>query len=196
MKEYLTVFDVNHQKIGEKERNHVHRDGDWHETFHCWFWKGHLVYLQRRSFEKQDFPGKYDITVAGHIASNEKVADGVREIEEELGLRLTFEQVTALGVFEDIIEMDGFVDREFAHTYCYAYQDEAIHFDDREVMDVVAINRSELMALTEGRLPTIQVHSLMTLQPVQIDQTDLVPHRLSYWRNVFESLVRIEGLNR
>ncbi|WP_214816189.1 NUDIX domain-containing protein [Exiguobacterium sp. s59] len=196
MKEYLTIFDENHQKIGEKERGQVHVDGDWHETFHCWFWKDRFVYLQRRSTEKQDFPGKYDITAAGHLATDETVVDGVREIEEELGLSLTFEQLTSLGIFEDVIELNGFLDREYAHTYSYAYQDEPLHFDDQEVMDVVALQRSELRALTEGRLRTIEGSSLMTNHHVQITQADLVPHRLTYWQHVFESLARIDTLNR
>ncbi len=71
MKEQLTIFDENHRKIGEKERNQVHLDGDWHETFHCWFWKEDLIYLQRRSMEKQNFPGKYDVTAAGRMCKIE-----------------------------------------------------------------------------------------------------------------------------
>ncbi|WP_455330654.1 NUDIX hydrolase [Exiguobacterium profundum] len=196
MKEHLTIFDENHRKIGEKERNQVHVDGDWHETFHCWFWKEDLIYLQRRSMEKQDFPGKYDITAAGHLATDETIANGVREIEEELGLSLTFEQLTFMGIFEDVIELDEFLDREFAHTYCYLYQGEPIHFDDQEVMDVVAVNRNELLALTEGRLRTIEGCSLMTNHLVQITQADLVPHLQTYWQNIFESLTRMDALNR
>jgi isopentenyldiphosphate isomerase len=196
MKEYLMIFDENHQKIGEKERGQVHLDGDWHETFHCWFWKGQFIYLQRRSMEKQDFPGKYDITAAGHLASNETFIDGIREIEEELGLSLAFEQLTALGIFEDVIELDGFLDREFAHTYSYAYQDEPIRFDDREVMDVVAVHRDELMTLVEGRLRMIEGNSIMTNHLVQITQADLVPHHLTYWHRICEGLARIDASNR
>ena len=196
MKEHLTIFDENHRKIGEKERNQVHVDGDWHETFHCWFWKEDLIYLQRRSMEKQDFPGKYDITAAGHLATDETIANGVREIEEELGLSLTFEQLTFMGIFEDVIELDEFLDREFAHTYGYLYQGEPIHFDDGEVMDIVAVHRNELLALTEGRLRTIEGSSLMTNHHVQITQADLAPHRLTYWQHVFDSLARIDALNR
>ncbi|WP_353047761.1 MULTISPECIES: NUDIX domain-containing protein [unclassified Exiguobacterium] len=154
------------------------------------------MYLQRRSMEKQDFPGKYDITAAGHLTTDETIVDGVREIEEELGLSLTFEQLAFMGVFEDTIELDGFVDREFTHTYCYLYQGEPIHFDDGEVMDIVAVHRNELLALTEGRLRTIEGNSLMTNHLVQITQTDLAPHRLTYWQNVFESLTRMDALNR
>lgn len=193
MKELLMIFDANHQKIGVKEREQVHLDGDWHETFHCWLWKEDLIYLQRRSMEKKDFPGKYDITAAGHLTAGETIVDGIREIEEELGLSLRFEQLTSLGVFEDVIELDGFDDREFAHTYSYVYQGETLQFDDQEVMDVVAVNRNELLALTEGRLRTIEGNSLTTNHLVEITQADLVPHRQTYWQNIFECLTRMDA---
>ena len=37
MTEWLTIFDSERNTIGKKLRDEVHRDGDWHETFHCWF---------------------------------------------------------------------------------------------------------------------------------------------------------------
>ncbi|WP_200868274.1 hypothetical protein [Exiguobacterium marinum] len=95
-----------------------------------------------------------------------------------------------------MIELDGFLDREFAHTYGYIYQDELLRFDDQEVMDVVAVQRNELMALTEGRVCTIEGSSSMTNHLVQITQADLVPHPLTYWQNIFESLTRMYALNR
>ena len=37
MTEWLTIFDSERNTLGKKLRDEVHRDGDWHETFHCWF---------------------------------------------------------------------------------------------------------------------------------------------------------------
>lgn len=37
MTEWLTIFDFERNILGKKLRDEVHRDGDWHETFHCWF---------------------------------------------------------------------------------------------------------------------------------------------------------------
>ncbi|HUP78125.1 MAG TPA: hypothetical protein VM260_06125, partial [Pirellula sp.] len=66
----------------------------------------------------------------------------------------------------------------------------------QEVMDVVAVQRNELMSITEGRMCTIEGRSLMTNHLVQVTQADLVPHRQTYWQNVFESLTRMDALNR
>ena len=37
MTEWLTIFDSERNTLGKKLRDEVHRDGNWHETFHCWF---------------------------------------------------------------------------------------------------------------------------------------------------------------
>ena len=68
----------------------MHRDGDWHETFHCWFVEKDdedmFLYFQLRSKNKKEAPNIWDITSAGHIMHDEDVqSGGLREIEEELG---------------------------------------------------------------------------------------------------------------
>ena len=37
MEERIQVVDRDRNKLMVKERSAVHRDGDWHETFQCWF---------------------------------------------------------------------------------------------------------------------------------------------------------------
>ena len=52
MGEWLTVFDQQGKKVGKKLRDDIHRDGDLHETFHCWLLepkKKHLPVLSIKS---------------------------------------------------------------------------------------------------------------------------------------------------
>lgn len=68
----------------------VHEDGDIHGTVHIWIRrkteKGYDLLLQKRSKEKDSFPGCYDISSAGHIsAGDEPLETALRELEEELG---------------------------------------------------------------------------------------------------------------
>lgn len=79
--EKLKVYDEQYNYVREESRDVIHAKGLWHETFHCWLVDGDEVLIQKRSAAKKDFPGLFDITAAGHLLSDEKVMDGLRECQ-------------------------------------------------------------------------------------------------------------------
>lgn len=87
-----------------KERSLVHRDGDLHGTVHVWLVrKNHLgrweILLQKRSEQKDSFPGCYDISSAGHIPAGEGFADSaIRELREELGMDARADELCFVGM--------------------------------------------------------------------------------------------------
>lgn len=100
-----------------KERSLVHEDGDPHRTVHIWVIreteKGFDVLLQKRSADKDSFPGCYDISSAGHVsAGDEYLETAVRELEEELGICAREEELHQIGIHEGIVK-DVFYGREF-----------------------------------------------------------------------------------
>ncbi|WP_138858604.1 NUDIX hydrolase [Exiguobacterium mexicanum] len=194
--EFITVVDHRRKKVGLKSRADVHRDGDWHETFHCWMTAHDRLFLQLRSERKADFPGLFDITAAGHLAAGETVRDGVREIHEELGLDLTFDQLTPLGVFEDVIETGTFLDREFAHTYVYAYAGEPFTLDEMEVGDVVTVDFAAFRSLLAGKHAEVESISAISGETRTVTKQDLVPHPTSYWEQVLTGLEELTSSNR
>lgn len=119
--EVLKIFDKNYQQIGVATRQEVHLQGFWHETFHCWFYtikeNELIVYFQKRSPLKKDFPNQLDITAAGHLLEQETVMDGLREVREELGINVSSEKALFLGVFPVKINLGSFVDNEFTNVY-------------------------------------------------------------------------------
>ena len=73
-KKNAELLDENGNKTGRiKERSLVHEDGDIHGTVHIWIRrkteKGYDLLLQKRSKQKDSFPGCYDISSAGHISA-------------------------------------------------------------------------------------------------------------------------------
>lgn len=87
-----------------KERSLVHRDGDLHGTVHIWLarknpfgrWE---ILLQKRSDQKDSFPGCYDISSAGHIPAGEGFLDSaMRELKEELGICADPEELCFVGM--------------------------------------------------------------------------------------------------
>ncbi len=145
MKEKLKILDDNKNEIGIADRDEVHKKGYWHETFHCWIVGKHdkidYIYFQKRSDQKKDFPNLLDITAAGHLMSDETVDDGVREVREELGIDVQFSDLTSLGVIEDSIVTDSFIDREFANVFLY-HKDDSDDFT-LQVEEVAGIFKSE-----------------------------------------------------
>ena len=86
-------FDVYKDRpvpTGEsKTRGVVHQLKIWHRSVHVWLVDParSLVALQKRSPNKDTFPGRWDISAAGHIESgDESRPTAVRELAEELGV--------------------------------------------------------------------------------------------------------------
>lgn len=92
MSELIDVVDENGHPTGEiVERDYAHRNGIWHRTAHLWLAreeKGHIqVLLQKRSANKESYPGCYDTSSAGHIpAGVDYKPSAIRELKEELGI--------------------------------------------------------------------------------------------------------------
>jgi isopentenyldiphosphate isomerase len=71
-------------------REIVHRCGMWHSTAHVWIIdpSASSVLLQRRSMAKDTFPGRWDISSAGHVgaSSGGPTRTAMSELAEELGM--------------------------------------------------------------------------------------------------------------
>lgn len=72
-------------------RSEVHARGLFHRAAHVWVVAPHTgeVLLQRRAACKDSWPGLLDCSAAGHVgAGEEALPSALRELEEELGLRV------------------------------------------------------------------------------------------------------------
>ena len=127
--EYLDVVDESGQPTGKVvDRNTAHRKGILHRTAHVWIVRGEgeetEVLLQKRSMEKDSFPGYYDTSSAGHIpAGDEPLPSAMRELAEELGITATPDQLTFAGTFRSQYEKEfygkPFRDNEITQVYVY-----------------------------------------------------------------------------
>lgn len=88
------IFDVVNERdevIGFERRSEVHRLGLQHRAVHVLVFNGRgHIFLQKRSMKKDRQPGLWDSSASGHLDRGEDYdACAVREVWEELGLRLT-----------------------------------------------------------------------------------------------------------
>ncbi|MBT2581524.1 NUDIX domain-containing protein [Planococcus sp. ISL-109] len=183
--------------LGVASREDIHKRGLWHETLHCWVVTRELgrymIHLQLRSSEKADFPRLFDITAAGHIAADESVEDGVREIEEELGLPLKLAELVPLGVIHDEISLPGFTDRERAHVYLYKGAQLALadyRLQREEVAGMAAAEFQAFFELCTKQVEHIHVSGFHETpngrEPFRktVGLSEMVPHEAAYWEQV------------
>ena len=84
---------------GTVSREEAHRLGIPHRTTHTWVvrrrngrWQ---ALLQKRSENKDSYPGRFDTSSAGHIpAGTEPLDSALRELEEELGIHAEAAELT------------------------------------------------------------------------------------------------------
>src|SRR5919204_6713689 len=85
--ELFDVYDGAGRPTGRvKRRGDVHRDGDWHRSFHCWVLceseANPALLLQRRGPHKDTWPNRLDSSVGGHFRAGETLDEVLREVEE------------------------------------------------------------------------------------------------------------------
>lgn len=205
--ELITKVDENRRPLGTAPRSEIHEEGHWHETFHCWLVSKEnetdMIYFQIRSEVKKDFPGLLDITAAGHILAHETVQDGIREVQEELGIDVSMDDLEPLGVIENSITTKEIIDREWCHVFLYRMNETADEFklQKEEVSGILKANFSDFYKLWLGQKEEIRAigfHKTELGNKVAIDKhiskNDFVPHQPSYLENVVKSIqVKLTG---
>jgi isopentenyldiphosphate isomerase len=159
MEELIDVLDEAGVPTGaRKAKRLVHADGDWHRVVQLWIvdlrgW----VLLQRRSPGKENWPGFWDISAAGHVAAGETALDAiVREAREELGLDLGHGELTHLA----------------SHRQQWVLNDGTYH--DNEIAELFVAVRD--VELPELRLDAVEVMDALFVSPDVLESFTMVPH--------------------
>ncbi len=86
--EILDVVDADDRVVGTATRGEIHGRGLMHRAVHVLlFNRAGDLFLQKRSLAKDENPGLWDSSSAGHVDSGEDYLDCARrEIGEELGV--------------------------------------------------------------------------------------------------------------
>ena len=127
MKELLDIVDKNGCPTGEVvDREYAHLNGIWHRTSHLWLMRkknGAVeILLQKRSKDKDSFPGCYDISSAGHIPAGIGYRESaLRELKEELGVDADEKDLIYCGdrivIWDDNFHGKPFHDRQHSRVF-------------------------------------------------------------------------------
>ena len=104
-----------------KPKSEIHRDGDWHRAAHIWIVGSDGRFLiQRRSLRKENNPGLWDVSAAGHLSAGESAVDAaVRETFEELGLKIGRDELQFVGTLPQscVLNNNTYYDNEFHEIF-------------------------------------------------------------------------------
>ncbi|MEM7274044.1 MAG: NUDIX domain-containing protein [Actinomycetota bacterium] len=197
--ERLDIVTATGAPLGDATRAEVHRDGRWHNVFHCLVIRSGRparVVLQRRHRSKAAFPGLLDLSATGHLIAGERPIDGVRELNEELGTSASPGDLTPIGV--RLLADDGGEgrNRERVHLYFLADDRSLADFgpDPAEVESLVEVEVADLLRLlaadqvdeedadtAASSVSAVEWRPGSAERPTTIRQTDLVPAIDGYW---------------
>ncbi|MEH7237950.1 NUDIX hydrolase [Bacillus sp. JJ1562] len=199
--EKIKIFDDNKNLIGIASRSDVHRIGYWHEVFYCWFISNEqgidYIYLQLRSNNKKDYPNLLDITAAGHLLAAETVEDGVREINEEIGIDVAFEELIKLGVLDYSVVQEDFVDKEQANVFLYKSENILDDFtlQVEEVSGIVKAKFIDFSQLWFGEKDEIEISGFeinddgkKQIIKENVSRDKFVPHPVSFYKEVIQKI--------
>ena len=148
-----------------RERGLVHKRGDFHRTSHIWIARrrqdgGFDLLLQKRSREKESFPGCYDTSSAGHVpAGSGFLESAVRELSEELGIACREDELSFLGFYEE--QYSGtffgkpFRNHELGAVYVYTepVDEHGLSLQESEVEAVCWMDMETVLSETEKENP-------------------------------------------
>ncbi|MBO6047511.1 MAG: NUDIX domain-containing protein [Erysipelotrichaceae bacterium] len=156
----MELFDILNEdgsKTGIiRERTVAHRDGSLHGTVHVWCMRqnndGVELLLQKRAEDKDSYPGCYDISSAGHImAGDSDDITALREVQEELGLMITPDDLVRLGTIRtsssNIFHHKPFNNNQLSTVYLCtkAFNDEDLNLQKEELESVKWMDLHQLM---------------------------------------------------
>ena len=206
--ELLDIYDEQMNYIGTVPRAEAHAKGYWHKTFQCWIVRvqDQIPYLlfQKRHPRKDSFPGKLDKSSAGHLVAGETVADGVRELREELGISVSFDELIPCGVVRVTDEThEGIVDREFCHVFIYESNRplHAYRLKSDEVSGLYQVRVDDFAKLVRGQISSVSAEGLepddsgqmrRVVKKVSID--DFTPQNDTYFDMLFHKLEQLAYL--
>lgn len=175
MDELLDILDENGNLTGTTAfKSEAHRLGLFHATIHVWLYTiDEKVLLQKRASTKKVFPNLWDISVAGHIGAGEEIFDAaIREVYEEIGLKLTQDQLIKIGIRKHMVKHDnGILDHEFHHVF-------------------IAELKENLQSLTiqEEEVADLQLFDLSILRQTKNLENILLPRFHDYYCQVYDSI--------
>lgn len=166
--ELIDIFDEEFNFIRTAMKYEAHAKGLWHKIFFCWIirksedgrWK---ALLQLRNSHKKIGGGLLDASSAGHFSAGENLQQALcREVKEELGLELNFNNIVNFGLGKRISGNDTIKNAEIVHK-CYAITDqklESLKLQREELDGIFELDIDDAISLFSDNLSQISISGI------------------------------------
>jgi isopentenyl-diphosphate delta-isomerase type 1 len=127
--EIYDVVDADDRIIGKATRREIHEKGLLHRSVHILVFNSEgKLFLQKRSLDKDENPGYWDTSSAGHVDSGEDyLTSAHRELMEELGVS---------GSLQAIMRFPASLETFWEHVRVYkCVTDQTIRINPEEISE-------------------------------------------------------------
>ena len=177
MDEYIDIVTELGKPTGKTAlKSEAHKNGWYHNTIHLWLYnsKGEIL-LQQRSRKKVIHPLLWDVSAAGHIDAGETFIEAaLRETEEEIGLKLSAENLQKIGTFLHETDYGAIQDNEFHQVFISELK--------------VDINELKPQEDEVEDLKLVSIKEFDTLLSQSATNHHFIPTNTSYYRFVVERI--------
>lgn len=159
----IDVYDSNYNYLGRVDPKVAFRNGLWHRVFSCTIIlpESRSILLQKKhpGLYPFDRPDHLDESAGGSYEAGESIEEGVREIREELGIDVPYEDLIPIGIrqccFSTSLE---YVSNSFQHLHllCLDMLLEDFPLGNEEVRGLVQVNIEDGIDLLLGKRPEIE----------------------------------------
>jgi isopentenyldiphosphate isomerase len=150
----IDIVDGNDEVVGKKEKDIVHKDGDWHRVAHVWVFnsKGEVL-CHKRADCKKLFPSLWDMIIGGHTDVDESYKDAVvREAAEEIGIRFDIERLAEIGKWKGVANPTEPNNREFIKIFAVKHDAsiESLKPKEDEISELKFISLQKLKEMSKN----------------------------------------------
>lgn len=194
MEDVIDVYSPDGDFLESMIRQKVHDEGFWHFAIHCWvfFEKDgkKFVIFQKRKKDKRLFPGKYDIAAAGHYRTGEFGKDGLRELEEELGISMAGYEVVSLGTHVCSYSDENIKNNEFCNVFaCKLKKDiSCIIFNEKEIDDVIYCEINDIYSCLNNKNSVCKVYSLKEKRTIEACSEEFIESYKEYFTTILSEM--------
>lgn len=161
--EYIDIVDENGNKTGEvRSRVDVHKHGLLFRSVHIWCVNSNNeILLQKRAYNKKNFPGLWDISVGGLVSSGESLIEAAKkEAREEIGLEVNAEDLEFFATTRECLTYNDYIDNGICTLYLLRTNLLINEFtkQESELADLKWFSLTEFIKMVEEKNPELVPH--------------------------------------